>query len=620
MTDKKYLSMLNNEQLQAVESDSKEILLVAGAGTGKTNTIVKKIIYLIKEKNVKPDEILAVTFTNKAVREIRDRVNSALFTSYSGVIVNTFHQLSKNILDKDDNLHKLGFDNLKIIDDVGREKYLSNVIKKYDCYDILNRNDKDEKTLLMDINAKRNNRYVPSDKEEYEEVFEKIYNGYIFILDFNRYIDLDDMVNLAVKLLKEFPEERKEISSAFKYIFVDEYQDINKEQYQLISLLKNENNNILVVGDEDQAIYSWRGSNTKYFQDFKKQYENCEVIKLERNYRSTKEILDLSDKFIKQNKNRIDKTLRTELQGVKPEILCFNEIKEQIDYIFNFIINNDVNYNDIAILMRSRNYYYLDMLKTKLVKNDITYQMIGEFPLMKRKIIKELMYMLKFINNNTDNIALISVIKYLRIGLGDIFFKKIAEVSERNKIQSYYEIMLNCENYEVLNKYQEKVNVFLEMFKDYDITKSFLIIIEDVIINFFYDKTTSSEYHYLQEFLKNANRYYEKNGYLTLSEYLDYVQYYKSNENKNSVQIMTIHASKGLEYKYVFVVNLHAYYPRLFKTDYDKLSKDDLVSISQIEEERRLLYVAMTRAKEKLFLLGDKDCLFIQELINIQDS
>ena len=158
MTDKKYLSMLNNEQLQAVESDSKEILLVAGAGTGKTNTIVKKIIYLIKEKNVKPDEILAVTFTNKAVREIRDRVNSALFTSYSGVIVNTFHQLSKNILDKDDNLHKLDFDNLKIIDDVGREKYLSNVIKKYDCYDILNRNDKDEKTLLMDINAKRNNR------------------------------------------------------------------------------------------------------------------------------------------------------------------------------------------------------------------------------------------------------------------------------------------------------------------------------------------------------------------------------------------------------------------------------------------------------------------------------
>lgn len=620
MNDKKYLSMLNKEQLQAVESDSKEILLVAGAGTGKTNTIVKKIIYLIKEKNVKPDEILAVTFTNKAVREIRDRVNSALFTSYSGVIVNTFHQLSKNILDKDDNLHKLGFDNLKIIDDVGREKYLTNVIKKYDCYDILNRNDKDEKTLLMDINAKRNNRYVPSDKEEYEEVFEKIYNGYIFILDFNRYIDLDDMVNLAVKLLKEFPEERKEISSAFKYIFVDEYQDINKEQYQLISLLKSENNNILVVGDEDQAIYSWRGSNTKYFQDFKKQYENCEVIKLERNYRSTKEILDLSDKFIKQNKNRIDKTLRTELQGVKPEILCFNEIKEQIDYIFNFIINNDVKYNDISILMRSRNYYYLDMLKTKLVKNDITYQMIGEFPLMKRKIIKELMNMLKFINNNTDNIALISVIKYLRIGLGDVFFKKIAEISERNKIQSYYEIMLNCENYEVLNKYQEKVNVFLKMFKDYDIIKSFLIIIEDVIINFFYDKTTSSEYHYLQEFLKNANRYYEKNGYLTLSEYLDYVQYYKINENKNSVQIMTIHASKGLEYKYVFVVNLHAYYPRLFKTNYEKLSKDDLVSISQIEEERRLMYVAMTRAKEKLFLLGDKDCLFIQELMNIQDS
>ena len=320
MRNLKYLDMLNKEQLEAVLSEDDEIMLVAGAGTGKTNTIVKKIIYLINEKQVIGNNILAVTFTNKAVRELRERINSSLYTSNSGVIVNTFHQLAKNILDKDDNYMLLGYKELKILEDVGREKILDNVIKILNVYDEVNKFNKNLRMLLMDFNAKKNNRYISSNNLEYENLFNKIYHTYNLEVFANGYVELDDLINLVIVLLERYPSMRKEISNSFDYIFVDEYQDVNKEQYKLISLLKGKNK-VLIVGDEDQAIYGWRGSNSKYFRDFESEYLNCKVIKLEKNYRSTKEILGLADNFIKQNSNRIDKTLISNRSGMLPRSL-----------------------------------------------------------------------------------------------------------------------------------------------------------------------------------------------------------------------------------------------------------------------------------------------------------
>ena len=614
----KYLESLNNEQLEAVLSNDNEIMLVAGAGTGKTNTIVKKIIYLIKEQRVIPYNILAVTFTNKAVREIKERVNNSLCTNHSGVVVNTFHQLAKSILDKDDNYQLLGYKSLKILEDEGREKILDKIIKYNDMYNRVNEFNKTIKALLIDFNAKKNNRYIESSNKEYEELFKELYHAYVLEVFANGYIELDDLVNLVIVLLERYPEIRKEVSSAFDYIFVDEYQDVNKEQYKLIKLLKNKNK-VLIVGDEDQAIYGWRGSNSKYFRDFQLEYPDCRVIKLERNYRSTQQILNLADGFIKQNKNRIDKTLKSDKIGVLPDIQEISSKENQIEFLFDQIQKLGSNKNDIAILIRNRDFDYLSDLKLKFVKNDIGYTMVGEFPLLKRKIIKDLMAILKFLITDTDNISLSRIIKNMKLGLGEQFYNKIEEISVEENIKSYYHIMKNYENYVDLKRYSSKIESFIEKFKDYNMEKSFVIIIEKVVEEFF-DEVILSEYHYLQEFIREANRYYEKNGYMTLSEYLDYIQYFKDTGKSDKVQIMTMHASKGLEYKNVFVVNLHEKYPMLNKANYEKLDKNDLAGIQVIEEERRLLYVAMTRAKERLFVLGSSDNMFIKELKEIQEN
>ena len=614
----KYLESLNNEQLEAVLSNDNEIMLVAGAGTGKTNTIVKKIIYLIKEQRVIPYNILAVTFTNKAVREIKERVNNSLCTNHSGVVVNTFHQLAKSILDKDDNYQLLGYKSLKILEDEGREKILDKIIKYNDMYNRVNEFNKTIKALLIDFNAKKNNRYIESSNKEYEELFKELYHAYVLEVFANGYIELDDLVNLVIVLLERYPEIRKEVSSAFDYIFVDEYQDVNKEQYKLIKLLKNKNK-VLIVGDEDQAIYGWRGSNSKYFRDFQLEYPDCRVIKLERNYRSTQQILNLADGFIKQNKNRIDKTLKSDKIGVLPDIQEISSKENQIEFLFDQIQKLGSNKNDIAILIRNRDFDYLSDLKLKFVKNDIGYTMVGEFPLLKRKIIKDLMAILKFLITDTDNISLSRIIKNMKLGLGEQFYNKIEEISVEENIKSYYHIMKNHEKYADLKRYSSKIESFIEKFKDYNMEKSFVIIIEKVVEEFF-DEVILSEYHYLQEFIREANRYYEKNGYMTLSEYLDYIQYFKDTGKSDKVQIMTMHASKGLEYKNVFVVNLHEKYPMLNKANYEKLDKNDLAGIQVIEEERRLLYVAMTRAKERLFVLGSADNIFIKELKEIQEN
>lgn len=614
----KYLESLNNEQLEAVLSNDNEIMLVAGAGTGKTNTIVKKIIYLIKEQRVIPYNILAVTFTNKAVREIRERVNNSLCTNHSGVVVNTFHQLAKSILDKDDNYQLLGYKSLKILEDEGREKILDKIIKYNDMYNRVNEFNKTIKALLIDFNAKKNNRYIESSNKEYEELFKELYHAYVLEVFANGYIELDDLVNLVIVLLERYPEIRKEVSSVFDYIFVDEYQDVNKEQYKLIKLLKNKNK-VLIVGDEDQAIYGWRGSNSKYFRDFQLEYPDCRVIKLERNYRSTQQILNLADGFIKQNKNRIDKTLKSDKIGVFPDIQEISSKENQIEFLFDQIQKLGSNKNDIAILIRNRDFDYLSDLKLKFVKNDIGYTMVGEFPLLKRKIIKDLMAILKFLITDTDNISLSRIIKNMKLGLGEQFYNKIEEISVEENIKSYYQIMKNYEEYKELKRYSSKIEKFVDKFKDYNMEKSFVIIIEKVVEEFF-DEVILSEYHYLQEFIREANRYYEKNGYMTLNEYLDYIQYFKDTGKSDKVQIMTMHASKGLEYKNVFVVNLHEKYPMLNKANYEKLDKNDLAGIQVIEEERRLLYVAMTRAKERLFVLGSSDNMFIKELKEIQEN
>lgn len=613
-----YLKNLNKEQKQAVISNNREIMLIAGAGTGKTNTIIRKIQYLVQEKKIQASTILSVTFTNKAVNEIKERLNKYLGKN-SGVVVNTFHELARTILFEQENYKKIGYEKLTIIKDEEQEKIISGILERTEYFEIVNKYKYTIKKIIQDFSLRKNDLYVKSNKKDLEDLLDLVYASYNFILYNEQLIEIDDLIYLAEELLKKDEKLLEEYQNKYNYIFIDEYQDINKTQYNLIKLLNNKNN-ILVVGDEDQSIYSWRGSNSKYFKDFRKEYPNVEIIKLERNYRSTKEILYLANNFIKQNTDREDKNLYTDLTNKKPILYINSDINKQLDYITNNIQEDKTTlYKNSAILVRSKNIDLMTILKTKLVESNIPYQIIGEYPLYKRKIIKDLISILKFIENKDNNYAFQRLTKVIKLGFGKVFFKNLNDIRSNLGIYSYYKIIEQYKNYHNIKKYEKNILKFIDMFKDYNNKKSFDDLIEEIIDNFF-DETSNIDYSYLQEFLKEAREYHKRNGYKTIKEYLDYIEYFKEVHTKDRIQIMTMHASKGLEFEKVYILNINKEYPYLYKSNYIELDKLELKNNNIIEEERRLLYVSMTRAKRELYILGDEKSKFIQELKNINDN
>lgn len=612
-----YLERLNTSQRQAVLSNSKEIMLIAGAGTGKTNTIIRKIQYLVQEKKVQGNSILSVTFTNKAVNEIKERINKYLGKN-SQVVVNTFHELARNILFDKENYKKIGYEKITIIKDEEKEKILLEILERIERFETINKYNYTIKKILQDFSLRKNDLYVKSTKTDLEDLLDLIYYSYNFILYSEQLIEIDDLIPLSEELLQKDKNILREYQNKYNYIFIDEYQDINKNQYNLIKLLNNKNN-ILVVGDEDQAIYSWRGSNSKYFKDFKNQYKKVEIIKLEKNYRTTKEILYLANNFIKQNTDREHKNLYTDITNKKPVIYKNSDINNQIDYIIeNILKDKQTQYKHIAILIRSKKIEIMAILKIKLIQQNIPYQIIGEYPLYKRKIIKDLISVLKFIENKHNNHAFYRVTKTIKLGFGKIFIKNLNDIRKNVGIYSYYKIIENYKNYHNLKKYEKRIIKFKEMFKKYNPEKSFDDLIEIVIENFF-DETNNLDYSYLQEFLKEAREYHKRNGYKTIKEYIEYIEHFKELETKDKIQIMTMHASKGLEFNNVYILDINKNYPYLYTTNYIELDKLELKSNNIIEEERRLLYVAMTRAKKELYILGDKNSKFIQELVTINE-
>lgn len=613
-----YLKNLNKEQKQAVISNSREIMLIAGAGTGKTNTIIRKIQYLVQEKKIQASTILSVTFTNKAVNEIKERLNKYLGKN-SEVVVNTFHELARTILFENENYKKIGYEKLTIIKYEEQEKIISGILERTEYFEIVNKYKYTIKKIIQDFSLRKNDLYVKSNKNDLEDLLDLVYASYNFILYNEQLIEIDDLIYLSEELLKKDEKLLEEYQNKYNYIFIDEYQDINKNQYNLIKLLNNKNN-ILVVGDEDQSIYSWRGSNSKYFKDFKTEYKNVEIIKLERNYRSTKEILYLANNFIKQNTDREDKNLYTDLTNKKPKLYINSDINKQVDYITNNIQEDKTTlYKNSAILVRSKNIDLMTILKTKLVENNIPYQIIGEYPLYKRKIIKDLISILKFIENKDNNYAFQRLTKVIKLGFGKVFFKNLNNIRSNLGIYSYYKIIEQYKNYHNVKRYEKNILKFIDMFKDYNNKKSFDDLIEEIIDNFF-DETSNLDYSYLQEFLKEAREYHKRNGYKTIKEYLDYIEYFKEIHTKDRIQIMTMHASKGLEFEKVYILNINKEYPYLYKSNYIELDKLELKNNNIIEEERRLLYVSMTRAKRELYILGDEKSKFIQELKNINDN
>ena len=607
------LDNLNNMQKKAVLKTDGPLLVLAGAGSGKTKVLTTKIAYLIMEKNVDSSSILAITFTNKAAKEMKDRVISMLGPAGYLIQISTFHSFGLTIMKE--NYEYLGYDkNFTILDSDDSLSVIKKILKDMDL-DIKMYN---PRAIRNQISGAKNNLLSPDAYERYANTdFEKkvldIYRKYQIKLYNNNSLDFDDLLMLPLVLFDKKPEILKEYQERFKYLLIDEYQDTNEAQYILAKKISAKYKNICVVGDENQSIYSFRGSNYKNILNFEKDYKNAEVILLEENYRSTQNILSAANSIIKNNTQRKDKNLWTSNnEGTKIKYKrLFNE-KEEANFVAEEIeklIKNNVKENEIAILYRTN--AQSRTLEEALLKNNISYKVVGSFYFYNRKEIKDLISYLKLIYNTKDDISLTRIINVPKRGIGA---RTISNLSDKALLEnkSLFESIESGK--ELL--FKNTINKIIERQENLSLTELIDLILNESGIKqeLLDEKTVEAEIRLenLEEFKSITKSFEENRGIVSLDEFLEEISLVADVEehknNKDVVTLMTVHASKGLEFDYVFLSGVEeGIMPHT----------NSLVSLSDIEEERRLCYVAITRAKKSLYLLNAKKrMLFGNESFN----
>ena len=604
---------LNKKQQEAVLKTNGPLLVLAGAGSGKTRVLTTKIAYLIEEKNVEPYNILAITFTNKAAKEMKDRTISLIGDYASGLQISTFHSFGLRLVR--DNCERLGYDRNFVIMD--SDDSLT-VVKK-----ILKSMDKDPKVynpkaIRNKISSCKNElmtpdmyeRYVASD---YEKIILEVYRKYEKKLKSNNSVDFDDLLILPIKLFKENPDVLQKYQERFKYILIDEYQDTNEAQYILTKMISAKYRNICVVGDIDQAIYGWRGANYKNILNFEKDYKECYTVLLEENYRSTKTILDAANDVIKNNKNRKDKVLwSTKGDGDKIEYFrAFNE-RDEAQYTIRKIKElhkRGVGYQDIAILYRTN--AQSRTIEEEMLKENLPYRVVGSFYFYSRKEIKDLIAYLRLIHNSRDNVSLLRVINTPKRGIGLKTIQDLTDKADGEGISIYEAIdsgkALQFKNLiEDLKKVSENLTL-TELIDKVLVASGMKSELES-------EKSLEAEIRLenLEEFKSITKSFEEREGLISLEDFLleislvSDVEEYKDDTDK--ISLMTIHSVKGLEFDYVFVVGMEeGIFPHM----------NSLMESSELEEERRLCYVAITRAKKQLYLVNArKRTLFGREQVN----
>lgn len=604
---------LNNKQQEAVLKTEGPLLVLAGAGSGKTKVLTTRIAYLIEEKHIDPYNILAITFTNKAAKEMKDRTYNLIGEQASSLQISTFHSFGLKIVRE--NCELLGYDhNFVIMDSDDSLTVVKKILKD------INKDPKiyNPKAIRNKISSCKNELMSPESYEkfvasDYEKVILEVYQKYVKKLKNNNSIDFDDLLMLPIKLFKENPLVLEKCQNRFKYILIDEYQDTNEAQYILTKMISAKYKNICVVGDIDQAIYGWRGANYKNILNFEKDYKDCSTILLEENYRSTKTILDAANDVIKNNKNRKDKKLWSNNgDGEKIEYFrAFNE-RDEGQYAIRKIKelhNRGVNYQDIAILYRTN--AQSRTLEEEMLKENLPYRVVGSFYFYSRKEIKDLIAYLRLIHNSKDNISLLRVINTPKRGIGlktienltkkaDLENKSIYEVIDSGKELQFKELIEN------LKKVAEELTLTQLIDKVLD-ASGMKQELES-------EKSLEAEIRLenLEEFKSITKSFEEREGLISLEDFLleisliSDVEEYKDDANK--INLMTIHSVKGLEFDYVFVVGLEeGIFPHM----------NSLMENSELEEERRLCYVAITRAKKKLYLVNARRrTLFGREQVN----
>lgn len=596
------LDTLNKEQKEAVITTEGPLLVLAGAGSGKTRVLTTRIAYLIKELKVEPDSILAITFTNKAAREMKERIINLLGTNYYGMQISTFHSFGLSILKK--NYALLGYkSNFTIIDSDDSLTIIKKISKELD----LDPKNYNPKAIKNRISGAKNELLDPDSYSRYantdfEEKVLEVYRRYEERLKNSNSVDFDDLLILPIKLFNKNPNVLQEYQERFKYVLVDEYQDTNEAQYILVKMISAKYKNICVVGDESQSIYSFRGANYRNILNFEKDYKDTKIVLLEENYRSTKYILNVANDIIKNNVNRKDKNLWTKnKEGSKVKYYKSQNEKDEAYHVVSEIkklIINGVNKSDIAVLYRtnaqSRN------MEEALLKENIPYKVVGSFFFYKRKEIKDLIAYLKLIYNNDDDTSLLRIINVPKRGIGAKTIENLEIESKINKTSLYDSIKSGKEL-----EFKKLIEEIKNLEKYLSLTELIDVILEKTGIKkeLESEKTLESDIRLenLEEFKSITKTFEEKYGIISLQAFLEEISLVADMEEHNLdtdlVTLMTVHSAKGLEFDNVFIIGLEeGIFPH----------NNSLMNHEEIEEERRLFYVAVTRAKKRLELVNAK--------------
>ncbi|KAA0567028.1 DNA helicase PcrA [Bacillus sp. CH30_1T] len=612
LTDR-LLNGMNPEQAEAVKATEGPLLIMAGAGSGKTRVLTHRIAYLMVEKGVNPYNILAITFTNKAAREMKDRIHNILGGASENIWISTFHSMCVRILRRD--IDRIGMNrNFTILDSTDQQSVIKAILKEKN----IDPKKFDPRSLLGSISSAKNELTTPEELSKqvggyYDQVVSDVYTEYQKRLRKNQALDFDDLIMTTIQLFQRVPEVLEFYQRKFQYIHVDEYQDTNRAQYMLVKLLASRFQNLCVVGDSDQSIYRWRGADIANILSFEKDYPRATVIFLEQNYRSTKRILQAANEVIQKNSNRKPKNLWTENHDGE-KISYFRADTEQTEAQFvtgkikEMTESGKRKYSDFAILYRTN--AQSRVMEEVLLKSNIEYSIVGGIKFYDRKEIKDILAYLRLISNPDDDISLIRVINVPKRGVGATSIDKIARYAQDHDI-SMFRALEEADFIGLSPKITKAVIEFKEMVKGYTAMQEYLSVtelVEEILEKSGYidmlkaEKSIESQSRLenLDEFLSVTKSFEQTNDDKSLVAFLtdlalvaDIDKLDEDDQPKDSVILMTLHAAKGLEFPIVFLMGMEE---GVFPHSRSLMEEDEM------EEERRLAYVGITRAEEQLYL------------------
>lgn len=605
------LQDLNENQLKAVEEVKKPLLVFAGAGSGKTRVLTYKVWHLINQNFYKPQQILALTFTNKAAKEMKDRISQSI--DIQGVNVGTFHSIGARILRQ--NISKINDSygpDFSIYDTNDQKTILREIIEELNLAEnrlfspsfLLSEIDKFKNNLIDEKSASK------SAKSFEEKQIAEAYNLYSLKLKKNNAVDFNDLILLPIKIFSLNKTILKSYTDQWKYILVDEFQDTNTAQFKLIALLSNNNKNITVVGDDDQSIYGWRGANIdNILTNFNEEFPNCVQIKLEENYRSSQRILDAAWSVVIKNKNRAEKKLRaTKGQGDKISLISTDNDEEEANAICDSIKSeiklHKNTFKDFAVLYRTN--AQSRSLEQAFIKEGLPYNIVGGTKFYDRKEIKDIISYLSLITNPNDNVALKRIINFPVRGIGEKSISLFEDLSTKTNISMFQslknasDLNLRGKQLDSIKSFYNSINKFNGLLDELDAKELIRVVLEEFNIQNYYKNNPAEfdRYNNIQEFKAFVDQFMESNN-SSLREFLQEISLFTDIDNwdskNNSITLMTVHAAKGLEFSKVMISGLEQ---GLFPL----IRMDD--TSEQLEEERRLFYVAVTRAMENVFIFN----------------